>query len=528
MTGKKIVTVFAGLLFLTSCAGIQNQQVKETLKEANRISGEKGEYYEIFTAIDENTLPLPDLTIYSSYADDIEEVNEAYYKEFKEFNVPMAMTGRVTAYINYFTKRVPSTTQSWLNRSNKYMYLVKDIFIQEGIPSDLVVLAFTESGYNTHAVSHAGAAGMWQFMQGTGKMYGMEQDFWVDERRDFEKATRAAAKYLKALYERFDDWYLALAAYNAGPTRMAKAIKKHDTNDFFKISSRNTLKLETRDYVPKYLAQLIIYKNYLKYGFTPPTDMPMLFSSIKVPASTNIYWLADELGVSYDVMKDLNPSLKLPITPPREYKIRVPYQKDKLASDIINKASKDERARYKIYEAKKGESVEEIAETYGVKKEDILKVNGINRENILTARKVFVPIPDMRNAEIDNKFAQVLGKIDPKYYKVKKGDTFIGIAHNHNMRLNDLQKLNPNIRPGRIYPGQYIMVTKDGYTNVRVASKKSSRQVAKVKYRVRNGDSLWSIAKKFNTSVASIKKTNKLASSNIYAGRVLTIRKNVR
>ena len=96
------------------------------------------------------------------------------------------------------------------------------------------------------------------------------------------------------------------------------------------------------------------------------------------------------------------------------------------------------------------------------------------------------------------------------------------------MRLNDLQKLNPNIRPGRIYPGQYIMVTKDGYTNVRVASKKSSRQVAKVKYRVRNGDSLWSIAKKFNTSVASIKKTNKLASSNIYAGRVLTIRKNVR
>ncbi len=528
MSKKNLLLITAFIIMLSGCAAKESQQVKEVLKEAGRVSKEKTEYYEVFTAIDDNVLPLPDLNIYSQYSNDDSHSNDTYYKEFKEFNVPMAMTGRVNAYINYFTERVPSTTQSWLNRSNKYMYLVKDIFIKEGIPSDLVVLAFTESGYNTHAVSHAGAAGMWQFMQGTGKMYGMEQDFWIDERRDFEKATKAAAKYLKALYERFGDWYLALAAYNAGPTRMAKAIQKHDTNDFFKISSRNTLKLETRDYVPKYLAQLIIYKNYLKYGFTPPTDMPMLFSSIKVPASTNIYWLADEMGVSYDVMRDLNPSLKLPITPPREYKIRVPYQKDKLAYDIIRKASKDERARYKIHEGRQGESVEQIALKYGVKKDDIKRINGLYRENLLTARKVFIPLPNMTNPVIDNMFAQVLGKIDPKYYKVRKGDTFIGIAHNHNMRLNDLQRLNPNIKPGRIYPGQYIMVTKDGYSNARYASKKSSRQTANVKYRVRNGDSLWSIARKFNTSVASIKKTNKIRGESIYAGRVLMIKKNKR
>ena len=525
MIKGRLSLLLAALVLFTSCAGTGNRQVKETLKEAGRVTKEKGDYYEIFTAIDEHTLPLPDLTIYSSYQTDSNEDGATYYKEFKEFNVPMAMTGRVNAYIKYFTERVPSSTQSWLNRSNKYMYLVRDIFLQEGLPSDLVVLAFTESGYNTHAVSHAGAAGMWQFMQGTGKMYGMEQDFWVDERRDFEKSTRAAAKYLKALYERFGDWYLALAAYNAGPTRMAKAIKKHDTNDFFKISSRNTLKLETRDYVPKYLAQLIIYKNYLKYGFTPPTDMPMLFSSIKAPANTNIYWLADELGVSYDVMKDLNPALKLPMTPPREYTIRVPYKKDAQAKDIIAKASKEERARYKIYDGKRGEEVASIAKKYGVRKEDILRVNGISRETLLTSRKVFIPLPDMTNAKTDKAFADVLSKIDPKYYKVRKGDTFIGIAHNHNMRMKDLQKLNPNIRPSRIYPGQYIMVTKDGYSNARYASKSKSRQVA-IKYRVRRGDSLWSIAKKFNTSVASIKKTNKIAGNNIYAGRMLTIKKN--
>ena len=227
-------------------------------------------------------------------------------------------------------------------------------------------------------------------------------------------------------------------------------------------------------------------------------------------------------------MRDLNPALKLPITPPSAYKIRVPYLRDNEAKDILAKASVEERARYKIYEGKRGESVAEIAQKFDVTKEDILRVNGIKRESLLTARKVFIPIKEYSNIKIDSMFAQVLEKIDPKYYKVRKGDTFIGIAHNHNMRMKDLQKLNPNIRPRRIYPGQYIMVTKDGYTNVSYAAKKSSRQVANVKYRVKSGDSLWSIAKKFNTSVASIKSINKLKSSNIYAGRVLTIKKNVR
>ena len=421
-----------------------------------------------------------------------------------------------------------SSTMLSIKRANRYFPVIEPILKENGIPDDFKYLAIIESGLNPLAKSPAGAAGMWQFMQGTGKMYGMEQNFWVDERRDFEKATRAAAKYLKSLYERFGDWYLALAAYNAGPGRMARAIQKHDTNDFFKISSRNTLKLETRDYVPKYLAQLIIYKNYLKYGFTPPTDMPLLFSTVEAPASTNIYWLADELGVSYDLMRDLNPALKLPITPPSAYKIRVPYLRDSEAKQILAQAGAEERARYKIYEGRRGESVAEIAQKFDVSKDDILRVNGIKRESLLTARKVFIPIKEYSNIKIDSMFAQVLEKIDPKYYKVKKGDTFIGIAHNHNMRMKDLQKLNPNIRPSRIYPGQYIMVTKDGYTNVSIAAKKSSRQVANIKYRVKSGDSLWSIAKKFNTSVASIKSINKLTSSNIYAGRVLTIKKNGR
>lgn len=522
-----ILLLILVVLVINGCAGAGSSRISDSVSEVERIAVEDSDYYEVFTSISENTLPLPDLSIYSSFSEDEAKEGEEYYEEFKEFNIPMAMTGRVNAYIKYYTERVPSTTQYWLNRSNKYMYLVRDIFIKEGLPSDLVVLAFTESGYNTHAVSHAGAAGMWQFMLGTGKMYGMDTNFWIDERRDFEKATKAAAKYLKSLYERFDDWYLALAAYNAGPGRMARAIKKHDTNDFFQISSRNTLNLETRDYVPKFLAQLIIYKNYLKYGFTPPSDMPLLYSTIEVPGQTNIYWLADMMKVDYDVMEELNPALKLPVTPPGKYKIRVPYMRDLEAQEIVKNATASERLRYKIHNGKKGESIADIAKRYDVSKSEVLRINGLKRDYLYASRPVFIPSGRLNTAKMDRAIANVLEKLEPKYYKVKRGDTFITIAHNHNMRMNDLQKLNPSVRPSRIYPGQYLVITKEGY-KAAVASRKQSRQIAKVKYRVRSGDSLWSIARKFNTSVASIKNMNSLGSTSIRAGKVLTIKKNAR
>lgn len=408
-------------------------------------------------------LNMPAMPIYHGLIED-RQVDEAaeYYEEFNEFNIPMAMTSRVSAYIRYYTKRVPATTQMWLDRSNKYMYLVLDIFIKSGLPTDLVVLAFTESGYNTHALSHAGAVGMWQFIPSTGRIYGMRDDFWVDERRDFEKATYAAVQYLNTLYDRFDDWYLALAAYNAGPGRIAKATRKHASNDFFTISkSRSTLKLETRDYVPKFLALLIIYKNYLKYGFNPPSEEPLLFTYIELPTQTNLHWLAKELGIDMKDLEDLNPELKLPITPPvAGYRLRVPYGMDGMASEIIASATADELIRYRIHNAKSGEKIVAIAKRYDATPQEIMKLNGFKYDTVFQGRPIFIPIAGTGDEVQNEQFALKLAALAPKYYKVKKGDTFIEIAHRHNMRQGDLQKLNPTIRASRIFPGQQLVVSR--------------------------------------------------------------------
>ncbi len=453
----KIVTIVGILALCYSCA--MQQQAAETHIEQveEEVSHE--------TVISNTLLPEPSISIYEDFIAKAEfDNNTEYYEEFKEFNVPMTMTPRVNAYIKYFTERDKARTQLWLDRSNKYMHVVRDIFIKEGLPTDLVVLAFTESGFNTHAISHAGAGGMWQFIPSTGRLYGMKEDFWKDERRDFEDATYAAARYLKELYGTFDDWYLALAAYNAGPGKVARATRINKTKDFFKLSKNTrTLKLETRDYVPKYLALLIIYKNYLKYGFNPPAHNPLLFDSIEVDSQVNTFWLAKSIGADHQLLRELNPALKLPMTPPeKNYKLRIPYGTYDEVKQLLDNSTAEEMAQYKIYHAKKNEYLSNIAKKNNTSLKELQQVNGLRYDKLLASRSIFIPVAGVGDSEIHEEFANELAKIAPKYYKVRKGDTFIGIAHKHNMRSGDLRKLNPGINTSRIFPGQTIIISMGG------------------------------------------------------------------
>ena len=413
------------------------------------------------TESDELSLLVPDIGLYSSIVEGRENITEyEYFHEMKEFNVPIVMTPRVERYLKYFTEKIPHVTQKWLDRANKYMYIVEDVFLEAELPSDLVVLAFAESGFNNHAISRVGATGMWQFMPSTGRMYGMKNDYWVDERRDFEASSKSAARFLSDLYKRFDDWFLALAAYNAGPGRIHRASVKHKTDDFFKIASTRTLALETRDYVPKFIALLIIYKNYLKFGFDAPKNTPLFFSKLDVNSQINLFWLAEKLDIKFEDMVELNPSLKVGITPPVEtYSLRVPYGRDKEVIDLLSKTDKVERLQYTLIDAKGGSNLKSIAKKYDVSLSRLKEINCLEGNTVLQNQPLLLPISKYSDRDMDKDISKLLDKYTPKYYVVRRGDTFIAIARKHRMNTTSLKRLNPRIgNVHRLSIGQKIVI----------------------------------------------------------------------
>jgi membrane-bound lytic murein transglycosylase D len=332
-----------------------------------------------------------------------EEETEAALSVDTLKGVSFVMTPQVQRWLKRYTGKSRPKMQKWLNISSKYMPLVKDIFQSVGVPHDLVVLASTESGYDPHAYSRAKAAGMWQFVHKTGQLYGLEIDDWIDERRDFEKATLAAAQHLKDLYEIFNDWYLALAAYNAGPKKIEKAIKNHGTTDFFKLVSKGALKRETQNYVPSYLAQLHIFRNPDEYGFEIQGE-PLLFDKVEMQSHANIFVIARHLGCSVDELKRLNPELRTPMTPP-QYTLRVPAG----AKDTLTKLIEDENtdlARYHVYYADPGEDIANIAMAHGVSLSSIKKLNNLKNNKMRESKILFIPRPDNDYNEYDVAFAK--------------------------------------------------------------------------------------------------------------------------
>ncbi len=442
------------------------------------------------------------------------------------FEIPVTMTPKVKRFIKYYTKTNRKLFQRWLDRSNKYIYLSKDIFRRHGLPEELVCLAFAESGFNPHAYSRAGAGGMWQFMPATGKAYNLKINKWVDERRDFEKSTVAAAKFLKYLHNYYGDWYLAIASYNAGFYKIKRAVKKYDSNDFFELAKHPYLKNETKSYVPKFLALMIIHNNYLEYGFRPPNTEPLLYDNVKIDKQINLYTVAQLIDTDISVLKELNPALKLPFTPPNTaYKLKVPYGKKEDLVNKISKLSKDELLQVKIYKAKKGQYVKSIAKKFNASEKEIKDINGLRYSKILYNHDIYIPIKKYFNYSYYKSFAKDVRKKAPKVHIVKRGDNFYNIAHKYGLSLYDLIRLNQGINYKRIRPGQAIIVSYDYKSRKKYKKPKAKKhyKLKSGKYVVRQGDTLWDIAKYFNTSISVIMAKNNLNSSNLRPGKVLII-----
>ena len=537
---KKYLAIIPAILFVVSCAGKPGPKYSSLVQEPS--AAEESEVQD-----------TPDTVAFEAFSpvfltDEISkrELNYALLPSKPEFHfddivqtryvydvIPLIEEDRYEYYVRRFTKDIPNVFQNWLNRSNKYLYIVKDILRREGVPDELAYLPFTESGFNATAISRAGASGMWQFMKGTGKIYNLDDNFWVDERRDFEKATTAAARHLRDLYEDLGDWHLALAAYNAGMGKIIRAIRMYESRDFYTLARYSYLKRETKDYVPKYLALRHIFCNYQEYGFETPVETPLIFDRVTVDRQVNLYVIAKLAGTSYDVLKDLNPELKTPVTPPADsYSIRVPYGTGESLSVQMAKMSQDELLMYKIYYAKKGESLDNIARKYNVSLSNLKTSNGLRHAKLYMNTPIFIPVQKHFDPSVDREFAKSLKPYNPKVHVVRRGENLSVIARKYGLRLNEVVAMNKGIKPSRIRPGQNIIVSVDykrsdkryvAQTNTYKKYNTTAAAAKQKRHVVRSGESLWAIAQKYGTTVNAIKKTNKLSGSQILPGKVLII-----
>jgi membrane-bound lytic murein transglycosylase D len=317
-------------------------------------------------------------------------------KEEPDFDIPIVINDKVEEFIQYLQTTIRDKFVTWLARSKKYIPFIKNLLKENGLPEDLVYMALIESGLNPYAYSRAKAVGIWQFVTLTGKRYGLRVNWWVDERRDPEKSTIAAAKYLKDLYEMFECWYLAAAGYNAGEYKIVKAIKRYRTEDFWMLTKHRYLKRETKNYVPLMIAAALIVKEPEKYGFTNIVyEEPLRYEKVKVPELTALSVVAKACETSLDEIKDLNPELKRGVTPPNEieYEVNIPFGKKDLFLKNFEILQPLEKFQFKTHLVKKGETLKRIAKSYRVDLEPLLEINHLDKTSLIfKGMTLFIPI----------------------------------------------------------------------------------------------------------------------------------------
>ena len=261
------------------------------------------------------------------------------------FDIPVAYNSRVKYWIEFFQTSGRGWFTKWLERSSRYLPVLQQTLRRNGLPQDLAYMAMIESGFSSQASSAAKAVGPWQFIAETGKRYGLRTTWWLDERRDFQKSTEAASKYLKKMYGMFHNWYLVAAGYNTGENRIKRAIVKHGTRNFWKIAQLD-LETETKDYVPKLMAALLISKAPEMYGFHRINySEPLTFELFRIPGGTKLEDLAQAIGVSARSMLELNPELIKGFVPDfvEGHLIRIPKGSAQLISHYVRKTFVSER-----------------------------------------------------------------------------------------------------------------------------------------------------------------------------------------
>jgi membrane-bound lytic murein transglycosylase D len=521
--------------------------------------------------------------------------------------VPLTMNESVEKTIAYFMQGNGRPFFSkWLARSKKFIPKIKEIFREEGAPEELAYLSMIESGLNPTVTSKAQAVGLWQFIAGTGALYGLKSNWWLDNRRDPWKATRAAARHLKDLYRAMGDWHLALSCYNCSMTRIRRCMTETGGTTFWEI--RDCLPVETQNYIPLYIAATTIAMDPAHYGFTNiQYENPVSYDTVYVHEAVDLNAIGHAAGVSGLEIKELNPELLQSSTPPTEicgpggYCVKVPAGTAQKFYERYAKLTPEEKRPWLIHTVGRGESMKSIAHTYGLTTDQLADYNNMSpSEKVKRGKRLRVPMSVMAphaiasNNESSNtstapapvpaaktsskqmhrvKRGETLNSIASRYgvrvsdlrnwnnisyrhnikrgqllaiytqhtekqsvptsvakketesgkpqtHKVRPGETMTSIAANYGTTVNQLAEWNDGMEPSSLQAGQKLKV----YATNATASKGDTDKPVKNKtYRVRAGDTLSSIADRFDISMAKIKKANHLRKNKIPIGKLLLI-----
>ncbi len=478
-------------------------------------------------------------------------------------DIPLQVNSDVLKYIEFFTGAGRSTFERWLKRSGRYMELFRTVLQREGLPPDLVHLVFVESGFNLNARSYASAVGPWQFMRSSAQLFGLNINQWVDERKDPEKATVAAARYLKHLHGIFGDWPLAIASYNCGEGTVLRAIKAQGTTNYWDLK----LPKQTEQYVPQFMAAMAITRDPVKYGFTDVEfDDPMRFDEIALKGAVDLRAIAKMCDCSLEDLRTLNPALRSTAArgPGGITTLRVPEGKSELVQKALARGERlpavDLTVRHRV---RRGETLRTIAAEYSVSPKALAAANGISRRHPLRRGSMLTipatmraPAPEIVDASSDPAASTAYvpprkiglpAKIDGNSsaadrvnHIVKPGETLwmvsqqYGVAPEQVMQWNHLA--TDALKPGqrlRVHSPQDAAQASAAIDSAQIAQlrapaargKHGSRAVSSShrSHLVRKGETLSEIAARYGVSVSQLRRANHLSSSNVRSGQRLRL-----
>jgi len=479
------------------------------------------------------------------------------------YDFPIVINKQVEAYLDIFQNRQKKTFSRWLARSGKYLPMFQKELREAGLPEDLAYLSMIESGFNQRAYSRAHAVGLWQFIKGTGKEYNLRIDDYVDERRHAEKSTKAAVAFLSDLYANFGDWHLAVAGYNAGAGKIRKGLRRYKSKDFWDLAQHKYLHLETKRYVPKLIAAIIIAKNPEQYGFTNISyEAPITYETLRVGPGLSIDAVALLCGTSSKNIKGLNRELKTGRTPlnKNHYDVQIPPGTKLLAEKNMPRLNRVATTGYKTHVIRKGDTISGICKQYNINKTTLLKINNLRSSKLIAGKHLRIPQGKVRYRLLNPGEQGSIAANDLILHTIQPGDTIGKIADKYNVPedlivfWNGL-KSKHRIRAGQqlaMYiedinstavvtstipakkvnkPKKVIVVKKDKNRSIIVLSQQKKFAIAVKQtslkqiswYKVQRGDSLWTIARKFNLSTRQLKSWNNLKSNRIHPGIKLKI-----